>query len=292
MKEYEGTVYIGVVGGSIEVGECRDSIDKIIIRQGDTGPHYLRATKGYEARQRHLNNFIELGQAFIQLLDHDMYFHADTLERLRSHKLPYVSGIYMRRKWETLAPVWYRKFPGKWPMEPWVGKVAPDKLHEIGATGWGCILIHRDVILETQKILKTEPEVIEDDMDIWPYDIDQIMRAINGLGKLSRRKEKVDPLLIKAYTEILKEEIKPLRCDRGVVGSDIRFPFFALQAGFQLMGDPNVAPAHNVHFPLKPSMYENNFTDEQFEEATKEMHKETTKARRKIGRQVKKVSDA
>lgn len=292
MKEYKGTVYIAVVGASFEIGECRDSIARIVTRQGDTGPHYGRATKGFDARQKHLNKFIESGQDFILFLDHDMYFLPDTLERLRSHKLPYVSGLYMRRKWETLAPVWYRKFSGKWPMEPWVGKVANDKLHEIGASGWGCILLHRDVILETQKVLKTEPEVIEDDMDIWPYDIHQIMRAINNLDGFAQGKEKMDPLTISPYVDILKEEIKPLRCDRGVVGSDIRFPFFALQAGFQLMGDPQVSPGHNVHFPLRPSMYEENFTDEQFEAATKEMHKMTVQARRQIGKKVKKVANA
>ena len=292
MKEYEGTVYLGVVGSDLEIGKCRDSIQNIVMRQGDTGPHYVRATKGFEARQKHLNIFIESGQAFILLLDHDMYFHSDTLERLRAHKLPYMSGLYMRRKWDILAPVWYRKFAGKWPMEPWVGKIADDKLHEIGASGWGCILLHRDVILETQKVLKTEPEVIEDDMDIWPYDLRQVMRAINGLNKLGKSKEKIDPLVIGAFTDVLKEEIKPLRCDRGVVGSDIRFPFFALQAGFQLMGDPNVKPGHNVHFPLNPDMYDKNFNDEQFKAATEEMNKATIESRKEIAKQAKKVKRA
>ncbi|MCK4897999.1 MAG: hypothetical protein KAS38_04450 [Anaerolineales bacterium] len=292
MKEYEGSTYIGVVGGGIEVGACRDTIGSIIMRQGDTGPHYLRATKGYEARQQHLNIFIEQGQAFILLLDHDMYFSPDTLERLRSHKLPYVSGLYMRRQWRTLAPVWYRKFAGKWPMEPWVGRVADDKLHEIGASGWGCLLLHKDVVHATRKILKGEPEVIEDDIDIWPYDIKEVMRAINGLGNLSQTHEKIDAPLVKAYHDILKEEIKPLRCDRAVVGSDIRFPFFALHAGFQLIGDPQVKPGHNVNFPLSPDMYNDNFTDEQFAEATKVMGKETAVARGQITKGFNKVNNA
>lgn len=292
MKEYEGTVYIVVAGASFEIGECRDSIARIVTRQGDTGPHYGRATKGYDARQKHLNNFIESGQDFILFLDHDMYFLPDTLERLRSHKLPYVSGLYMRRQWKTLAPVWYRKFEGKWPMEPWVGKVADDKLHEIGASGWGCLLLHKDVIHATRKVLKGEPEVIEDDIDIWPYDIKQVMRAINGLGNLAETNDKIDAPLVKAYHDILKEEIKPLRCVRTVVGSDIRFPFFALQAGFQLMGDPQVKPGHNVNFPLNPDMYNDNFTDEQFAEATKLMGKETAVARGQITKGFNKVNNA
>lgn len=291
--EYEGTVHIAVVGPSFEIGECRDSIARIVTRQGDTGPHYGRATKGYDARQKHLNNFIESGQDFILLLDHDMYFLPDTLERLRNHKLPYVSGLYMRRQWRTLAPVWYRKFAGKWPMEPWVGKVADDKLHEIGASGWGCLLLHKDVVHATKEVLKGEPEVIEDDIDVWPYDIEQVMRAINGLGNLAKTNDKIDAPLVNAYYEILKEEIKPLRCDKSsVVGSDIRFPFFALQAGFQLMGDPQVKPGHNVNFPLSPDMYQENFTDEQFAEATKVMKQETAVARGAITKRFNKVNNA
>ena len=292
MKEYKGTTYIGVVGSEIGISACQETIEKIVKRQDDSGPYYARATKGYDARQKHLNNFIEQGQAFILLLDSDMYFSPDTLERLRSHKLPYVSGLYMRRKWENLGPVWYRKFPGKWPMEPWVGKIEEDKLHELGASGWGCMLVHRDVILETRKILKTEPEVIEDDMDIFPYDIKQIMRAINNIDRLAQSNGKIDPLFIKPFVEILKEEIKPLRCDRSVVGSDIRFPFFASLAGFQLMGDPSVAPGHNIQFPLNAEMYHENFTDEQFELGTKEMHKETMKARKSLARKVKAAQNA
>jgi hypothetical protein len=177
-------------------------------------------------------------------------------------------------------------------MEPWVGKVADDKLHEIGASGWGCLLLHKDVVHAVKEVLKGEEEVIEDDMDIWPYDIKQIMRAVNGLGNLVKTNEKIDAPLVKAYHEILKEEIKPLRCDRGVVGSDIRFPFFALQAGFQLMGDPQVKPGHNVNFPLNPDMYQANFSDEQFEEATKVMKQETSAARGKITKGFNKVNNA
>ena len=291
-KKYTGTVFITTTGSEVGLGACRDSIDLIQIRQGDTGPYRARATKGYEARQTHINKFIESGQDFILLLDADMYFDPDTLERLRSHELPYVSGVYMRRNWETLGPVWYRKFAGKWPMEPWVGEIENDKLHEIGASGWGCVLIHRDVILAVRELLKGEHEVIEDDMDIYPYDLKQVMRAMNGLEKLAEAHEKIDAPLVKAYVDIFREEIRPLRCDNGVVGSDIRFPFFALLAGYQLMGDPNVKPGHNINFPLNTQMYVDNFTEEEMAIGTAEMRKETIKARATIGRQIAKVKNA
>lgn len=291
-QEYMGSVYVGVVGPEIETAECRDSIERIRLRQGDTGPHYIRATKGYEARQQHLNKFIESGQDFILMLDQDMYFEPDTLEKLRSHKLPYVSGLYMRRNWEQLAPVWYRKFDGKWPMLPWIGNIPKDTLHEIGASGWGCILIHKDVIMDTREILKGELEVLEDDMDVYPYDIYEIMRAINGLAWLVDNQKKIDSMYIQACLDILQREIKPLRVIRTQIGSDIRFPFYALQAGYQLMGDPNVRPGHNVQFPLNANMYEENFEEEDLERAKQKMAEMAGERRKVIARERKEVFNA
>jgi len=290
-KKYEGTVYLGAVGSGIEHAICRDSIQRIEMRQGDTGVHFIRATKGYEARQSHINIFLQGGHDFILLLDSDMTFEPDTLEKLRSHKKPYVSGLYMRRNWQKLGTVWYRPFTGSFPFEPWVGKVS-DGLHEIGASGWGCILIHRDVILAVRELLKGEWEVLEDDMDIMPYDIRQIMRAINGLNKLCKKTEKIDTIEVKAYVDVLRAEIVPLRCDRGMVGSDIRFPFFAQLAGYQLLGDGSVRPGHVVDFPLDGNMYNLNFDDEQFEAAYQITHDEAEAERAQLRKQYRRVRNA
>ena len=293
VKEYTGTAYIGVVGSGLDYAICRDSISKIAKRQGDTGPHFIRATKGYEARQQHLNIFIESGQQYIMLLDADMVFEPNTLEQMRSHKLPYVSGLYMRRNWTTLGTVWYREFKGDWPMEPFVGKIkADDKLYKLGASGWGCILLHRDVVLAVRELLKGEWEVFEDDMDIFPYNLKQIMRAINGLDNQIQFDKPIDPALIKGFVEILQNEIRPLRADRGSVGSDIRFPFFAREAGYQLMGDPSVRPGHVTHFPIDANMYELNFDKATMEEARKSMRSLTVKERRVIRKQLKAVQNA
>jgi len=255
-KEYTGSAYLCVVGPDGEHGPSRDSIEKIARRPGDSPLAFIRATKGYEARQAHINNFIEKTQyEFILMLDHDQVFPMDTLERLRSHKLPYISGLYLRRNPELMAPVWYRPFGGKWPMEPWVGIPERGKLHPLGASGWGCMLMHRDVVVGVRALLKGEEEVLEDDMDIWPYDIARIMDAINGLDNLLETKN-LHPVAIKAFVEVLKEEIRPLRCDREIVGSDIRFPFYAKAAGFQLMGDPEVRCGHVINYPLSPNDYD------------------------------------
>lgn len=254
-KRYTGTVYIGTVGPDLEPGYCRDSIEAIHRRNGDGEPVYVRATKGYEARQAHMDRWInETTHDFALFLDHDQIFPPETLERLRSHKLPYVSGLYMRRRFAPVAPVWYKLPPrGKWPMEPWVTEPERNKLHKLGASGWGCILIHRDVVAAVEPLLKGERLVIEDDMDIWPYDLERVFSALNGLTDLvtTEPPERVLRAALKEYEQTLRDEIRPLRAHKGVVGSDLRFPFFAREAGFVLMGDPEVRCAHNLFYPLQ-----------------------------------------
>lgn len=255
--EYVGSVYIGVVGGDVEIGECRDSQEKIVKQPGDSGPHYNRATKGYEARQAHLNNWINnTNHGFMLLLDHDMIFESFTLERLRAHRLPFVSGYYMRRRYAPIAPVWFELPPrGVFPMEPWTREPERERLHPLGASGWGCMLIHREVVKATKPLLKGENEIIEDDMDVWAYDLATVLSAVRGLRWLSQQEPTgVDwQQAMLPWVETLEREIRPLRGDKNtVIGSDIRYPFYAREAGFILMGDPDVRPAHMLNYPLSP----------------------------------------
>lgn len=225
-KEYEGTVYIGVVGPELIPAKAMVSIMNIARRDGDAIPQFHFATKGFEARQNHFNKFMESGHDFILMLDHDMIFPADTLERLRSHNLPYVSGLYMRRQYAPLGSIWFEPFSGEWPFVPFLDYPERGRLHEIGASGWGCILIHREVIESTREILKGEWDIIEDDMDVWPYDIKAVLEG--------------------------KEQIRPLRMNNKPVGSDVRFPFYAQAAGWTLWGDPDVRPKHIADYPISP----------------------------------------
>lgn len=256
-KKYTGSCLIGVVGGETEIGIARDSIEHLERRPGDE-MQFCRATKGYEARQSHINNFIASKHDFLLFLDHDMVFAPDTLTKLRAHELPYISGLYMRRTVRPVAPIWFRPWAGRFPYEPWIGEPERGMLHKLGASGWGCVLVHRDVIMAVRKLLKGEYDVLEDDMDIWPYDLKAVMSAVNGISKLIDQWP--DPAIIKpalaSYLQILQSEIRPLRADREQIGSDIRFPFFALQAGYQLMGDPDVRPGHVLHYPLSPDDYQ------------------------------------
>lgn len=258
MKQYSGSVYVGVVGPTNEPGAARDSIAGIALRQGDIGPIFARATKGYEARQMHINKFIDSRAEFILFLDHDMIFPADTLERLRRHELPYVSGLYMRRQINPVVPIWFEPFNGKWPLAPWSGAIERGKLHKIGASGWGCVLVHRDVIMAVRALLKGEYEILEDDMDVYPYDLSRMLSTIRSLRTLATERPAASTFwpALEHHVSVLEQEFRPLRCDNEPVGSDIRFPFFALKAGYQFYGDPEVRCGHIVDYALGMSDYE------------------------------------
>lgn len=254
-QRYDGTCYIGSVGSEIGYEECSQSRHRILIRPGDEPENPIMATKGYEARQAHIDNFLKSKHDFLLLLDADMTFPEFTLERLRSHGLPYVSGLYMRRRFAPIYPVWY-EYPERWtyPMQPFVRVPEPNTLYKLGASGWGCMLIHREVIEETRKILKGEPDVIEDDMDLWPYDLARLSQVIGLLNS-------PEPKIAEAVT-ILREELRPLRGMKDIVGSDIRYPFFAREAGYTLYGDSGVRCKHMLNYPLDPDDFTN--TPEEF----------------------------
>lgn len=233
------TVYIGVAGPETDIGECRDSIESLD-RPDGSALWYGRGTKGYDVRQSHVNRFIESTHDWLLLLDHDMVFAPDTLTRLMSHGVQYVSGYYLQRRYRPLVPVWFHPTDG-WPLRPFLETPEPGKLHPLGASGWGCILIHRAVIEGVRAtVLKGEWDVLEDDMDVWPFDLAAVMAALDA-GDL----------------DTLRREIRPLKgqTDRRPVGSDLRYPMLAAAAGFQLWGDPDVTPAHMVGYPLAATDY-------------------------------------
>lgn len=260
-KKIKGSCYIGVVGSETENDEARDTIENIKRRAGDTKPIYIRATKGYEARQMHLNNWYELtNHEYLFLLDRDMKYPRMALERLRNHKLPYVAGLYLRRRYNPIAPVWFEYSPElQMPMTPFTAVIQPNMLYKIGASGWGCVLIRRDVVKAVKALLKGEPEILEDDMDIYPYDLEAVMQSLRELDNLTLRAQYTedDKFAIRECIERLQSEIRPLRGLKDTVGSDIRFPFYARLAGFDLWGDAGVMCEHMLNYPLSPMDYVN-----------------------------------
>lgn len=259
-KMANDNVYIAVVGPEIEYGVCRDSLNNIARRPGDSYPKFVRATKGYEARNQHMVDWLnKTNLDWALFLDHDMVYPPDTLERLRNHNVPFVSGYYMRRRYDPIAPVWFKPPPKHvWPMEPWMEDPELGKLHKLGGSGWGCVLLHRKVALAVQEILKGEYLVAEDHMAIWPYDLPRVMSAIHGLEDLVNGGTDIPARTLrsalKEYQQALTEEIKPLRGKKdSYIGSDLRFPFFAKEAGYQLMGDPDVRIGHLIYYPVHPN---------------------------------------
>lgn len=276
MTEYTGSIFAGVIGSELDYAVCRESFRTLIWRPGDEFHTGYRGTKGYETRQQLLNNFLNSKHDFCLFLDADMVFQPDTVERLRSHKLPFVSGLYMRRTYNPIWPVWYRPFDGRWPMKPWLGDPERGRLHEIGASGWGCMLVHREVIMAVRRLLKGEREIIEDDMDVWPYNLGAVMAAIRGLRSALTSAEPNANYQAISHLITLENEIRPLRCSTEPVGSDIRFAFFAREAGYPLMGDPDVRPAHVLHYPLSPDDYSGQ-AEEYYTNQQEEMDRLTAK---------------
>ncbi len=223
-----GSVYIGAVGAETQPVSAIVGVLGIRRRQGDGAPVILTPTKGYEGRQKLIEGFLASDHSFILLLDLDMQHPPDLLERLRSHGRAFVSGLYMKRTYAPVQHVWFADDPQfNWPMKPLMHKPAPGRLLRLGATGWGAVLIHRSVFERVALLLKGEPYVIEDDMDVWPYDLMAVMRG--------------------------EEALRPLRATKtDVIGSDIRFCFFARQAGVTLWGDPDARSGHYINYPVVP----------------------------------------
>jgi len=215
------TAYIGVVGPDDYPGHAMLSIGNLTRRAGDSEIHFSFATKGYEARQSHINNFKKSTHDEIILLDHDMQFAPDTIERLRSHGQPFVSGYYMRRHIKPLVPVWFEPYDGLWPMMPFLKIPERGKLHPIGGSGWGCMYMRREVVEAVKKVAGHEQEIFE--------------------GYLHKRPDTGEPLFTNWTNPI---------------GSDVRFPILALLAGYQLLGDPDIRPGHYVNYALTPDDYE------------------------------------
>lgn len=245
-----GLCYIAITGSELENSSCRDSISMLQLQPGDA-MRFIRGTKGYESRQEHIASFLEKPEfSFILMLDSDQTFPPNTLERLRSHGLPYVSGWYMRRRYNPIAPVWYEPGELYFPMRPWTAQVELGKLYEIGASGWGCVLIHRSVFEAVQPLLKGEQFVLEDDMDVLPYDLKTVMRVLFDLRTMVSEGVPVSVGRLHEQVVALGREIVPLRCVTDPVGSDVRFSYFARAAGVKLYGDAGVLCGHMLNYPL------------------------------------------
>ncbi len=127
---------------------------------------------------------------------------------------------------------------------------------------------------------------IEDDMDIWPYDLDVMMQCINNLqGERSYQK-------VQQIAKTLKEEFRPLRGRRDNVGSDIRFPYFAKMAGYTLYGEPDVRIHHHMNYPLAPEDYTLGYKEPGQQQATKITTDAIVKKRKDNRKRLKGLKDS
>ncbi len=225
-RRLTGSVYIGVAGSEIELGAAYRSVNAIIRRTSDSQIYFGEGTKGVEVRQEHVDAFLRSEHNFILFLDGDMDYPPETLEVLRSHGLPCVSALAFRRTYKpTTIPAWYEDDPGfNWPMMPFRETPEVGRLYRLGATGFFCWLIHRSVFEAVTPVLKGELPILEDDMDVWPYSLPEVIAG--------------------------REKLRLLRGIKRTVGADVRLSFFIRQAGFTIWGDPGVTCGHYINYPL------------------------------------------
>jgi len=221
----EGSAYIGVATSDLVVGQAQRSVQAMARRPGDAEPEYGEFTKGAEAREYFARQFLRSGHDWLLYLDGDMLIPPHLLERLRCHGLPCVSGYYVRRTFDLVLPIWYEDDPEfRWPMMPFRGTPQSGRLYRLGATGFGCWLIHRSVFEAVEPMLYGEAFVWQDDMDVWPYDLAALWAG--------------------------RDKLRLLRGTKDQVGADLRLSFFIRQAGFAIWGDPDADCGHYVHYPL------------------------------------------
>lgn len=109
----------------------------------------------YTARNSLATTAIEEDQDFVFWLDSDMVFKADTLVRmmdtLKKHDLDILTGLYFRRT-APYTPVLFDRLDIKEDTSCDYSEFSqiPDKLFEVGACGFGCVLMKTDVFFDVQ----------------------------------------------------------------------------------------------------------------------------------------------
>ena len=120
-------------------------------------------TTGEIARTAFVETFLENTDCGALLfMDADHTVPRDAAERLRSHDLPMVSAHYVRRSWPPY-PVAYAP-DESWPLRPYIDHPTTG-LVEIGATGFGCLYVTREVVKAIQDTLEAEEPIVAN----YPY---------------------------------------------------------------------------------------------------------------------------
>lgn len=109
--------------------------------------------RGDVARESLVNEFLTddyFGdEDAILMLDADQRHPEDMLEILRAHDLPMVCAHYYRRETSPVQSLCFELGDGTWPFLPYQHPPS-EGLHEIAATGFGCVLIKKKVLKAVQ----------------------------------------------------------------------------------------------------------------------------------------------
>lgn len=122
-------------------------------RPGDTAATHYGAT-GLTARRALCSEFLRRKDfEALMMLDLDMDYPPDILERLRANDRDIVAGHYYRRQLDPAMSLVEVSPDNTWPYMP-VLDPPKEGLHEIACAGFGCVLIKREVI---EAVVKTLP---------------------------------------------------------------------------------------------------------------------------------------
>ena len=101
-----------------------------------------------EARTILAKRFLQTGYEWALWMDDDVIPPADGLEKLLSHNLPLVTGLYpTRKKWgEQTLSAWVKASDGRKSGYVAIGFDQPGRLVKVDVAGMGFLLMHRSVL--------------------------------------------------------------------------------------------------------------------------------------------------
>ena len=110
----------------------------------------------YTSRNNLATRAIQMEADYVFWLDSDMVFEPDILVRmmktLKENDLDFLTGLYFRRV-APYTPVLFDKMEIRHNMASWSEfKEIPEGLFEVGACGFGCVLMSTDVLLSVQSV--------------------------------------------------------------------------------------------------------------------------------------------
>ena len=143
-------VFLAGVSGSMQHIKSLDSIwNELVTREGDDFG-YKYGSVGWASRMELCDTFLakpEFDALF--MIDMDMKFPPDALEKLRFHDVDMVTGHYFKRMTDPMVSIIQIEKDGE--LIP-LRDIPSEGLHPIVTTGMGCLLIKREVIEAVAKI--------------------------------------------------------------------------------------------------------------------------------------------